>query len=87
MKKKVTLDNYFSTLAERRVLGEEIEKELIKASVRALDSETEALTRCFTLTVPKIQSLIHPFQQFAACLYDRVDPHSHLDVVNKCEAV
>jgi hypothetical protein len=54
MKKKVTLDNYYGTLAERRVLGEEIEKKVIQASVRALDSETAALTRCFTLTVPKI---------------------------------
>ena len=54
MKKKVTQDNFFSVLAERRILGEEIEKEIIKASIRALDSETAALTRAFTLSVPKI---------------------------------
>ena len=87
MKKKVTLDNFFKTLADKRVLANEIEKEIVRASVRALDSETSALTRCFTLAVGKIQHLIHPHQQFAACLYDRVDPASHLDVVNKVEAV
>ncbi len=70
MKKKVTLDNYFANLAVKRVLANEIEKEIIRASVKALDAETTALTKCFTLCVPKIQQLIHPFQQFAACLYD-----------------
>ena len=70
MKKKVTLDNYFSNLAQKRVLANEIEKEIIRASVRALDGETSGLTRCFSLSVPKVQQLIHPFQQFAACLYD-----------------
>ena len=33
--------------------------------------------------MPKIQYHIHPFQQFAATLFDRVDPHSHLDLLNK----
>jgi hypothetical protein len=87
MKRKVTFDNYFVTLAEKRVLANEIEKEMIRASVYALDAETSALQRCFTLSVPKIQMLIRPFQQFAATLFDQVDPHSHLDVVNKVEAV
>jgi hypothetical protein len=54
MKKKVTLDNYFAVLAEKRVLANEIEKEIIRASVRALDDETTALTRCFRMSVPKI---------------------------------
>ena len=61
MKKKVTMDNYFATLADKRILSNEIEKEIIKASVRALDAETSALCKCFTLVVPKIQQLIHPF--------------------------
>ena len=87
MKKKVTLDNYFKTLADKRVLANEIEKEIVRASVRALDVETTALTRAFTLAAGKIQHLIHPHQQFAACLYDKVDPCSHLDVINRVEAV
>ena len=49
------MDNYFATLADKRVLANEIEKEIIRASVRALDAETSALCRAFTLTVPKIQ--------------------------------
>jgi hypothetical protein len=87
MKKKVTLDNYFKTLADKRVLSNEIEKEIVRASVRALDTETTALTRAFTLAVGKVEYLIHPHQQFAACQYDQVDPASHLDVVNKVEAI
>jgi len=87
MKKKVTLDNYFAVLAEKRVLANEIEKEIIRASVRTLDDETTALERCFTMSVGKIQMVIHPFQQFAACLYDRVDRNSHLDVVTKVDYV
>ena len=87
MKKKVTMDNYFATLADKTVLRNEIEKEIIRASVRALDAETSALCKCFTLTVPKVQQMIHPFQQFAACLYDKVDPNSHLDVINKVAPV
>jgi hypothetical protein len=54
MKKKVTLDNYFKTLADKRVLANEIEKEIVRASVRALDVETTALTRAFTLAAGKI---------------------------------
>jgi len=30
---------------------------------------------------------IHPFQQFAATLYDEVDPNSHLDMVTKLNFV
>lgn len=30
---------------------------------------------------------IHPFQQFAATFFDRVDPNQHLDVVNKLSSV
>jgi hypothetical protein len=48
MKQKVTWDNYFAVLAEKRVLANEIEKEIIRASVRALDDEATALLRCFT---------------------------------------
>jgi hypothetical protein len=54
MKQKVTWDNYFAVLAEKRVLANEIEKEIIRASVRALDDETTALERCFTQSMGKI---------------------------------
>ena len=87
MKKKVALDSYFSTKAEIQVLSNEIERQLTKASIIALDSEQAALSRCFTLAVPKIQMHIHPFQQFAATFYDRVDPNMHLDLANKINPV
>jgi hypothetical protein len=48
LKKKVTLDAYFNTKAEIAVYSNEIEKCLIKASVVTLDSETAALSKCFT---------------------------------------
>lgn len=87
LKKKVTLDSYFNTKAEISVYSNEIEKFLIRASVRTLDSETAALTKCFTLQVPSVQFHIHPFQQFAGTFYDQVDPQFHLDVSNKIGAV
>lgn len=83
MKKKVTLDTYFTTKAEIQLFSNEVEKFLIKASVRALEDETAALSKCFTIQVPKIQLHIHPFQQFAGTFFDRVDPNQHLDVANK----
>ena len=49
LKKKVTLDNYFSTKAEIQVYSNELEKFVIRASVKTLDSECAALAKCFTL--------------------------------------
>jgi hypothetical protein len=74
LKKKVTLDNYFNTKAEIHVFSNEIEKFIIRASVKTLDSECSALAKCFTINVPSVQYHIHPFQQFAATFYDHVDP-------------
>lgn len=62
LKKKVTLDNYFNTKAEIQVFSNEIEKFIIRASVKTLDSECVALSKCFTLQVPSVQYHIHPFQ-------------------------
>lgn len=49
LKKKVILDDYFSIKAETKVFSTEIEKMIINASVKTLDSETAALAKCFTL--------------------------------------
>lgn len=61
LKKKVTLDNYFNTKAEISVFSNEIEKFMIRASVKTLDDECTALAKCFTLQVPAVQYHIHPF--------------------------
>jgi hypothetical protein len=61
MKKKVVLDEYFTTKSEILLFSNEIEKFIIKASVRALEDEAAALSKCFTMAVPKIQMHIHPF--------------------------
>lgn len=61
LKKKVILDEYFNTKAEISVYQNEIEKLIIKASIRTLDSESAALAKCFTLQVPSVQYHIHPF--------------------------
>lgn len=54
LKKKVTLDNYFNTRAEIHVFSNEIEKFIIRASVKTLDSECSALAKCFTINVPSV---------------------------------
>ena len=41
------------------------------------------MNKCFTFSVPKIQYHIHPFQQFAATFFDRVDYVHHLSIENK----
>jgi len=61
LKKKVTLDNYFNTKAEIHVFSNELEKFLIRASVKTLDSECAALAKCFTIQIPNVQYHIHPF--------------------------
>ena len=61
LNKKVTFDNYLTTKAEISVYGNEIEKLVINASIKTLDSETAALAKCFTIQVPSIQYYIHPF--------------------------
>lgn len=53
-KKKVTLDAYFSTKAEVQVCANELERLMIGASVRMLDSESHALAKCFTMSVPSL---------------------------------
>lgn len=83
----MTLDNYFNMKAEIYVFSNEIEKFMIRASVKTLDAECNALSKCFTMQVPKIQYHIHPFQQFAATFFDHCDPNMHLDVCNKVTAV
>ena len=77
------MDSHFSTKAEIQVLSNEIEKMITRAAVQTLDAEHTALSRCFTVSQPKIQMRIHPFQQFAATLYDKVDVQQHLDLTVK----
>ena len=61
IKKKVILDNYLTTKAELKVFSNEIEKLLIIASVKTLDSEATALAKCFATQIPSVQYHIHPF--------------------------
>ena len=83
MKKKVTIDNSFTTAAEIEVLRNEIEKHLCRAAVETLDGEVVALQRCFGLSVAEIRYHIHPCQQFAGTFFDQVDPNSHLNLEQK----
>ena len=61
LKKRVTMDDYFTLKAHISVYGNEIERLLIEAAVKVLDSESLALARCFMVQVPQIQYHIHPF--------------------------
>lgn len=54
MKKKVTLDTYFTTKAEIELYSNELEKYLMQASIAALENECTALAKCFTVQVPQI---------------------------------
>jgi hypothetical protein len=60
---------------------------VISAAVRTLDSESHALANCLKNQAAEVDACVHPFQQFAVTLYDRVDPKSHLDAINKCSHI
>ena len=60
---------------------------MISAAVRTLDSESHALANCLKNQAAEVDACVHPFQQFAVTLYDRVDPKSHLDAINKCSHI
>jgi hypothetical protein len=49
MKKKVTIDNYFTTKAEIELYGNEMEKFMMIASIKVLEDECAALAKCFTI--------------------------------------
>ena len=49
MKKKVTIDNYFTTKAEIELYGNEMEKFMMIASIKVLEDECTALAKCFTM--------------------------------------
>jgi hypothetical protein len=48
-KKKVTFENYLTIKSEISVYGNEIEKLIINAAIKTLDSEHAALAKCFTI--------------------------------------
>jgi len=77
-------DAVLNSRAEIQILSVELERFLITASVRTLDAETCAIANCLRNESKEIDAHIHPFQQFAVTLYDKIDTNSHLDVVNKC---
>lgn len=87
MRRKVAFDGIYTTKAEIQVLKNEIEKFIINAATQTLENECTALTKTFEISVPEHRFHIHPFQQFAATLYDEVDPLHHLDMSNKVEMV
>lgn len=70
--------------AEIQVLRAEIERHLLVCGVRTLENETLAIANCLKHESREVDAYIHPFQQFAVTMYDHVDPHTHLDAVNKC---
>ncbi len=84
MRKNVLLDSILFNRAQVVVIQQEIERCLIKASVQTLDSECVALANCLKIQSNEINAYIHPFQQFAVTLYDKIDKNSHLDPINKC---
>ena len=83
MKRNVLMDSILKNRAEIVVHTAEVERFLIVAAVKCLDAETTALANCLKNQSQEIDAHVHPFQQFAVTLYDKVDPKSHLDAINK----
>lgn len=62
MRRKVLLDSVLTRRAEIVVYRNEIQRFLIQAAVKTLDSETIAITNCLKLQGREIEAYIHPFQ-------------------------
>ena len=60
---------------------------MILTGKRLIERETNSLAKCFEMNGKRQQILIHPMQQFASTFDQQVDKKSHLDIVNKVEAV
>lgn len=87
MMRNVLMDSILTARAEILIMQSEIERTLIESSVRCLDGESAALANCLKLQSKEVDAFVHPFQQFAVTLYDKVDPLSHLDAINKCSHI
>lgn len=83
MRGTVLLDQILFARALIICTQNELERRLIKAAVKTIDAESVALATCLKNQAREIEAHIHPFQQFAVTLYDKVDPQSHLDPLNK----
>ena len=63
--------------------------EMIRMGLNMIKNEQAALAATFEqgASDETLKAYVHPQQQFAATLYQSVDPHSHLNVLNKLEFV
>lgn len=87
MRRNVLLDSILFNRSSTVVIQQEIERILIQAAVDTLTNESTALANCLKNQSKEIEAYIHPFQQYAVTLYDKVDPLSHLDPINKCSQI
>ncbi|CDW83349.1 UNKNOWN [Stylonychia lemnae] len=87
MQIQVLVDQVQSCKAETIVLSNEIERQIVKSAISAIDQEASALANCFSMNSKMIDMHIHPFQQFASTCYSVVDQNSHLDMVTKVAEV
>ena len=69
MQIQVLVDQVQSSRAEIIVLSSEIERQIVKASIKAVETEAAALANCFLLNAKPIEFHIQPFQQFASTCY------------------
>lgn len=56
---------------------------LLRTAFRLLDQETNALARAFEINGKQFEFYVHPCQQFASTVHQRVDKWNHLDPINK----
>jgi len=87
MRRNVLLDSILFNRSSTVIIQQEIERILIQAAIDTLNNESVALANCLKNQAKEIEAYIHPFQQYAVTLYDKVDPQSHLDPINKCSQI
>ena len=77
------LQQYEFAQCETEVLQNEVHRFLISTSLRLFDQESAALARAYEVNGKHFEFYIHPCQQFASTVDQKVDKRHHLDPVNK----
>jgi len=88
-KEHTVVSRLYQTKAEITINRRVLDVDMIKMSLSMITSEHESLDAAFEQGAAdgKVHAYVHPQQQYASTLYQSVDKHNQLDVVNKLEFV
>lgn len=72
---------------EIEVVSNWILQYMMQTGIDMFQRESSYLAKAFEMSNLQMQAFIHPVQQFASTLDDRIDSRNHLDIINKVSAI